>query len=355
MRGQVDQALSGFLSAVNQAIAEAQTQGLVYSPTLARARLQGLAQFVSVCPEIAYAADQQLRLTAELWQAAVHTVTKHLPMADCLAQSAMLGVADIPVRVYSPAPNECLPVLLYYHGGGHMCGDLGLYEPICRQLALAAHCVVVSVGYRLAPEQRFPAGVVDAYAALLHVESLLNDVGYLSQFSVAGDSAGGALAATVALLAGARVSKQLLIYPSLDYSMSQPSISENGQGFLLERSRIAWYFDNYFPAGLDAQLAAQLRQAASPLWQLRALTPAQSATMAEALVISAGCDPLRDEAQAYAELLAQHAVPVQLLSFEGMIHAFINLHDLVPEHCARLYDAAGTFLRPRPDATELAR
>ena len=245
---------------------------------------------------------------------------------------------NVPVRIYHPNPDKALPVLVYFHGGGHMAGSVSVYEPICRKLALATEHIVVSVEYRLSPECPYPAGVTDACNVVRYIWATLDGRGikYERRLSIGGDSGGGALAATVSgraqFDASVDVKRQFLIYPSVDYTMNSLSMRENATGYLLQAEKVAWYFDNYFSQGED-------RKAASPLfWEFTAAMP-------ETLVITAEFCPLRDEGARYAAKLHAAEVKVEHLHLDDMIHTFMNLEDVVPEVCARVYESIGAFLR----------
>ena len=307
MRGTLAPHLEGFIEQVNQAIAQAKQDGVVATPQLAREKLAALGALVSQVPDIA------------LRETRVISTATH----------------DISVIVYSPDLSTALPVLVYFHGGGHMCGSAELYDPMCRKMALAANCVVVSVDYRLAPEHPFPAGIDDAQYAVENVSSVLEDVPHTDTIWIGGDSAGGAICTS---LTARKVtnpdlafSKQVLIYPSVDYTMNQPSIDENGEGYFLEKARINWYFDHYFASNED-------RTDASPLY-----LPLPKA-VPDTLVVIAGCDPLRDEGYAYADKCQQAGAKVTVEEFDNMIHAFMNIEDLVPQECERLFAAIGKFV-----------
>lgn len=243
----------------------------------------------------------------------------------------------VPVRIYHPAPQQALPVIVYFHGGGHMAGSVSVYDPICRRIAAASQHVVVSVEYRLAPENPYPAGLQDALAAAKGVWEALDrrQLSYQRTLTLAGDSGGGALAASISHLAqfdaSLAVAAQVLLYPSLDYTMDQPSIEENGEGYFLTRARIGWYFDNYFQHAED-------RRSASPLYG------EFTAKLPRTLMISAGFDPLRDEAAAYLEKLQQAGVPHQHLYFDDMLHAILNLEALVEAECQTIYRTITEFL-----------
>ncbi|MEJ2154602.1 MAG: alpha/beta hydrolase [Desulfobacteraceae bacterium] len=247
---------------------------------------------------------------------------------------------DIPVRIYHPDPQTALPVLIYYHGGGHMGGSVEVYDPICRKLALAAHHIVVSVDYRLAPEYPYPAGVEDACSAVHHIWETLerHPFPYRKELSIAGDSGGGALCATVAHKVQWQpeitVRRQVLIYPSLDYTLSLPSVEINGTGYLLEKEKIQWYFDHYFQSDED-------RRKASPLFM------AVSQRLPQTLVVTAEFCPLRDEGAAYVRKLRKEGVDAEQYHLDTMIHAFLNMEQVTPEACRAAYQTIGRFLAYR--------
>jgi acetyl esterase/lipase len=244
---------------------------------------------------------------------------------------------DVPVRIYHPAPEKELPLLIFAHGGGHMAGSLTLYDPIARRLAEASGHLLVSVDYRLAPECRYPAGLEDFVSVVEGIRPLLRqlEIAGGERLSLAGDSAGGALCASAAHILQYRpdhpIHKQVLIYPSLDYTLRHPSTEELATGYLLERERILWYFDNYFPPLQD-------RRGASPLFM-----PVDG-RLPQTLVITAEYCPLRDEGEAYVERLRGAGVAAGQLPFDGMVHAFLNLETLVPDACAEAYRKIGDFL-----------
>ena len=243
----------------------------------------------------------------------------------------------VPVRIYHPEPETALPVLVYYHGGGHMAGSVTVYDPICRKLALATKHILVSVDYRLAPECPYPAGLVDAYAVVSNVWATLDSrqLNYLPTLSIAGDSGGGALVASVSAKAqndeNVTIAKQVMLYPSLDYTMDSGSMEQNATGYLLQKGKIAWYFDNYFQNGED-------RRAASPLYQ------PMSAALPETLLLTAEFCPLRDEGIAYCEVARSAGAQVEYYHFADMIHSFLNMEDLVKQECETVYQKISEFL-----------
>lgn len=265
-------------------------------------------------------------------------LTTNIPDIACVRDDLINSATyKVPVRIYHPAPETYLPVLVYFHGGGHMAGSVTVYDPICRKLALATNHIVMVPEYRLAPECPYPAAVHDAYNTVKGVWEVLDGRGlkYAPQLSIAGDSGGGALCATVAHIAqhdaGLKIRSQAMIYPSLDYTMGGASIDENAIGFLLHKEKILWYFDNYFQSGEN-------RKAASPLYM------EFTDKLPETLVITAEFCPLRDEGIAYTNKVKAAGVAAEHLNFDDMIHTFVNMENLVPEECASVYKKTGEFL-----------
>ena len=223
---------------------------------------------------------------------------------------------EIPLRLYAPSDEDDLPLLVHYHGGGWVIGSLETHDGFCRDAAVAAGCAVLAVDYRLAPDHPFPAAFEDCYAALCwaaeHAERLGLDGGRLG---VIGDSAGGNLAAAVALQArdagGTPLRQQVLLYPALDPELRSPSITENAEGYFLTESAMRWFWGHYRSGGGDA---ADPRLAPPRAGSLAGLPPA--------LVVTAEFDPLRDEGDAYAEALARAGCQVEHARYDGMFHGF---------------------------------
>ncbi len=231
----------------------------------------------------------------------------------------------IPVRIYTPEGTGPFPVLVFFHGGGFVIGDIATYDTICRKLTNGAQCITVSVDYHLAPEQKFPAAVEDAYDATNWIaKNCATFHGDPKRVAVGGDSAGGNLAAVVSLLArdqgGPSLIYQVLIYPTTDLRGQAASINENADGYLLTKQDMTWFTNHYLP-NEDEKLNPQ----ASPLLasDLSGLPPA--------LVITAEFDPLRDEGEMYADRLKEAKIPVTATRYNGMIHLFLNMSGMLDQ------------------------
>ncbi|HEY7539018.1 MAG TPA: alpha/beta hydrolase [Methylomirabilota bacterium] len=232
----------------------------------------------------------------------------------------------IPVRVYRPAgvaAGTALPVLVYYHGGGWVIGDLDTHDVQCRQITAEAGITVVAVDYRLAPEHQFPAAVDDAWAATRWVVARAGELGVdPARLAVAGDSAGGNLAAVVALMArdagGPAIALQVLIYPVTDVGAESKSYSDFAEGYMLTRDGMRWFTSHYLKTPSDAQD-----------WRVSPLRAASLAGLPPALIITAGFDPLRDEGAAYARRLTEAGGQVDYVNYGGMIHGFMPMGKLL--------------------------
>ena len=230
-----------------------------------------------------------------------------------------------PARLYAPQPREAgvLPVLLYLHGGGFTVGGLETHDSLCRQLALRSGVAVVALDYRLAPEHRFPAAVEDSWGAVQwlarHADTLGLDG---TRLAVGGDSAGGTLAAVIALMArdaGVPLALQVLITPGTTAHADTASHARYAEGFLLEKAGIDWFFDQYIDAAQRTD------------WRFAPLLADDHADLAPAWIGLAECDPLVDEGVAYADALRMAGVPVALELYKGVTHDFIKLGRVIPE------------------------
>jgi acetyl esterase len=235
---------------------------------------------------------------------------------------------EITLRCYRPlgsASAETLPALLYYHGGGHVIGDLDTHDTLCRTLANLAHCAVFSVHYRLAPEHIFPAASDDCVAATLWVHANASTLKIdPTRIAVGGDSAGGHLAAVVALTLKKdqqfKPVLQLLIYPVANASAVSESMRTNAQGYLLTRDSMDYFYGHYMPE-------TWMRED----WRGSPILAADHTDLPPALVITAGYDPLRDEGRDYADKLSAAGVPTQYICFERQIHGFVPMGRILRE------------------------
>lgn len=239
------------------------------------------------------------------------------------------GLTDIPVRIYRPDSElRPLPVVVFYHGGGFCLGDLDTHDPVARAHAVGAEAIVVSVGYRLAPEHPFPAGVDDCWAALRWVAEHAAELGGdPNAVAVAGDSAGGNLAAVTALLArdngGPALRFQLLWYPTVAADLSLPSFTDNAEAPMLNRDVIDAFLSWYVPdLDLTDPKALPITMAPANAADLSGLAPAYIAT--------AEHDPLRDDGARYAELLSAAGVPVELTNEPTLVHGFVSFALAIP-------------------------
>jgi len=231
-----------------------------------------------------------------------------------LANVEDLRIAGVPCRRY--ANSEPNGILAFIHGGGYVIGDLETHDQPCRQLALESNATVIAIDYRLAPEHPFPAGIDDAWAVLQAIDADRASYGG-GKLAVTGDSAGGNFSAVLALQArdaGIDLAAQLLVYPAVDVNDASPSMTENGEGYLLTAETMAWFNHHYAPDAEDVR--------ASPL------LAASHAGTAPAVVITAEFDPLRDQGIAYATKLEADGVEVTHTNYEGMVHAFFQLSPL---------------------------
>ncbi len=240
----------------------------------------------------------------------------------------------VPVRAYRPkgaGKDEALPALVYYHGGGFVIGDLDTHDVVCRTLANGARCAVYSVEYRKAPEAPFPAAVDDCFAALKFVakQSGIN----AKQLAVGGDSAGGELAAVIALMArdagGPALSFQLLIYPAADQRMGHPSIERNGEGYLLTKKVMLYFRGHYLP-----------RESDRTDWRASPLLAKSLAKLPPAYVLTAGFDPLVDEGKEYADRMQKEGVAVEYKNYADMVHGFITMGRVLDTANAALAECA---------------
>jgi len=253
--------------------------------------------------------------------------------------------APIPVRIYTPevtksaATNGPLPVLMFFHGGGWVLCNLDTHDGTARRLANHASCIVVSVDYRLAPENPFPAPLDDCCAATYwaseNAQSLGGDP---KRLAVSGDSAGGNLAAAAAMRLrderGPKLLHQLLIYPAVDVTCATPSFEENREGYFLTSHAMRWFWGHYEGTPEDHK---------NPYFN--PICSENLADLPEATVLTAEFDPLRDEGEAYAHRLLEAGTPCDLVRYDGVIHGFFGMHDVLPKARDAVDRAAGNLRR----------
>lgn len=240
------------------------------------------------------------------------------PVKDSQDRTIPGPAGELPIRIYTPLGDAPRGALVFFHGGGWVIGSVATHDGLCRALANAGQCLVVSVEYRLSPEHPYPAAAEDAYAATRWVSEHAAELKVEpSRIGVAGDSAGGNLAAVVALMArdrgGPSLACQVLIYPITDSDLDTPSYRDYADGYFLTRGVMAWFWNHY--------LGSQDRAQEPYIAPLRA---ASLAGLPPAFVITAECDPLCDEGDAYAARLEKEGVAVAWKRYPGMIHGFLR-------------------------------
>lgn len=244
-----------------------------------------------------------------------------LPRIDSFVIPGPAG--DIPARLWAPTDAPCLPVLLYLHGGGFVVGGIDTCEAMCRRIASQSGAAVVAIDYRLAPEHRFPAALDDSFAALQWLAEHGASMGLdPTRMAVGGDSAGGTLAATVALMArdhGITLALQVLFYPSVHPSSVSESFKQFSKGVMLDAELMRWFESHARGKGFQSD------------WRREPFKAASHEGVAPAWIGLAQVDPLVDEGGMYAELLRQAGVPVTLKVWPGVIHDFINMGRFIPE------------------------
>lgn len=240
---------------------------------------------------------------------------------------------NIPLRIYTPGQCQQYPVILFFHGGGWVFYDLDAYDPLCSHLCQTSECMVVSVGYRLAPEHKFPAATDDALAAVRWASTHIGEYGGdPDTLFMAGDSAGGNLAAVTALRlrdeGGPAITGQVLIYPVTDYiEPEKPSLQQFADGYSLTSEALYWFWDQYLVNNADRNHP----------WVAPVKAP-NLAGLPPTLVVTAGFDPLRDDGTLYAELLKQRGNLVKLLHYPSMIHGFMSFPGFIKKTALALED-----------------
>ncbi|MDP6952351.1 MAG: alpha/beta hydrolase [Alphaproteobacteria bacterium] len=275
-----------------------------------------------------------LEARAEYDERRVRSELSPVPVARVEDRAIAGPASPIPLRIYAPREGEGLPVLVYYHGGGFVIGDLDSHDSICRRIAVAADCLVVSVAYRLAPEAPYPAAVEDSLAAFdwcaAHVAEVGGDA---ARLAVGGDSAGGGLAAYVAQQRRDQIDCQILIYPYMDPNADTGTRQSCADVFPIDKPTIDWFNAQYLP---DEARRGEVGAAPGLVDDVAGLPGA--------LVLTASLDPLCDEAKVYADRIAAAGVPMTYHCDPGTIHGYLGMGQFLP-HAERAIEKIGASLR----------
>lgn len=308
-------ALENWRQQFNALLASLPAEKKVATPESARQALANItARFVSAGPELLRVEDRILE-------------------AEELAEIPRL---PLPLRLYQAVEKPDM-LLLFIHGGGHMAGSIEVYDPICRRLAENTGQAVLAMDYPLAPENPWPAGIESVAELMARLPEVLDSFQLPANIRIVmmGDSGGAAMAATLCLQQPETLpgypEALVLLYPSLDYRMQADSIQAFSEGYFLTEERMRWYFEQY------------LQGKADPL-SISPLDMTVPAYFPKTLLMSAGYDPLRDEAGYFFEKLVEAGVDVEGVCYEQMLHAFLNLESLVPDVCQQAYNAISRFV-----------
>ena len=249
--------------------------------------------------------------------------SRQLPSTEEVFEIRDVVAGGVPSRLYRPNANKGLGLLVFYHGGGWVIGGLDSHDSVCRSLANRMGHAVLSVDYRLAPENPFPAAVEDAMCSLRWAYENADGLGINpDRIAVGGDSAGGNLAAIVSQQRPVPLVFQMLIYPATDMTASFPSHVENAAGPVLTRQAMEWFTNHYMPAGADKK-----DPLASPHFAPDSLLKGAP----PALIITAELDPLRDEGEEYGRRLIANGVTASVVRYNGMFHSFFQMHQLLDD------------------------
>jgi acetyl esterase len=301
--------------------------------------IQGLLSMLEAMqrPSLAGGTHEQARAAFRLLTVDMRSPDTIVPVREARDIDVPGATGSLPARVYRPDADASVPTIVFLHGGGFVIGDIETHDNQCRMVCREVGAVVLSLAYRLAPEAPFPAGVEDCVAATRWAAEHIADLGGdPDRLAVAGDSAGGNLAAVVAQVArddgGPRLAAQLLVYPATDFAGDYYSRTENAEGYFLTRADMEWFASHYIGEASDL---TDRRLSPVHAEDLSGLPPA--------VVVTAEYDPLRDEGEAYARALERAGVPVTLRRYDGLIHGFFDLSALSPaaadavrETCAEL-------------------
>jgi acetyl esterase len=247
-----------------------------------------------------------------------------------------IDAGGVPARLYKPNANTNLPLLVYYHGGGWVLGDVNSHDGVCRALSMQAECAVLSVDYRLAPEHPFPTPLTDSVNATRWAYENAASLGCdATRIALGGDSAGGNFAAIIANMQVIPCVYQLLIYPVTDCQLGHPSHTENKNGPFLTHAGMQWFVEHY----LSGDQGSRTDPRVSPLLASDVVLSAAP----PAFVITAEFDPLRDEGEAYAARLSSLGVPVSHVRWSGQFHGFVSLAEFLDDGKAALAASASAL------------
>jgi acetyl esterase len=257
---------------------------------------------------------------------------------------------EIPIRMYRPLGSDSqarLPALVFFHGGGWVFGDLDSHDALCREVSNLAGCAVIAVAYRVAPENKFPAAVDDAIAAIRHIAGNGGDLGIdPTRLAAGGDSAGGTLATVAALTfrdqGGPRLRLQVLIYPVTDMTLDSPAYTRIPTGYTLPRERMLFFREAYLRGPEDIAD-----------WRASPLKVRDVSNLPPALILTAAQDPLVDEAKAYGDRLAAAGVPVTYTCYDGMVHGFLTMAGAVDVGHAGIAEVAAALKHAFAGGTHL--
>ena len=249
--------------------------------------------------------------------------SRQLPSTEEIFEIRDISAGGVPSRLYRPNADKNLGLLVFYHGGGWVIGGLDSHDSVCRSLANRMGHAVLSVDYRLAPENPFPAAVEDAMCSLRWAYENAAELGINpDRIAVGGDSAGGNLAAIVSQQRPVPLVFQMLIYPATDMTASFPSHVENAAGPVLTKQAMDWFTNHYMPASADKK-----DPLASPHFAPDSLLKGAP----PALIITAELDPLRDEGEEYGRRLIANGVTASVVRYNGMFHSFFQMHQLLDD------------------------
>ncbi|HET7325245.1 MAG TPA: alpha/beta hydrolase [Halococcus sp.] len=262
-----------------------------------------------------------LKLLRLVSRAAMWIQNRNPPSVGATVNRTLPGPAGkLDARLYLPDADEPFPTVVFFHGGGFVLGSIDTHDWLCRHLTRESGCAVLSVDYRLAPEHPFPAAVEDAYAAVEWAATHPDAVNGTGKIAVAGDSAGGTLAAVAALMAaerdGPEIAYQALCYPGVGIEADQPSVTEHA-GIVLDADDLAWFRECYYESEIHER-----NPYADPT------NAGDVSGVAPATVVTAGFDPLRDGGKAYAEQLVHDGVPTRYENYDDMVHGFMTLRNI---------------------------